>query len=133
MKNSPPQVGIFWIVKTAAGDERLLAAGCLLADAEPYGDCLTYGPGHYDIWEQWRMAPNVDPPLRAIVLAHEYEDWPRGRIVFDQLGERFILYADRKLMVPDRIVRIRACFRLPAEGVAVEGDLHYQSRERLDG
>ena len=25
------------------------------------------------------------PSLRALIRAHEYEDWRRGRIVFDQL------------------------------------------------
>ena len=42
-----PQVGIFWLVQATDGDARLLAAGCPLDQAEPYGDCLTYGPGHY--------------------------------------------------------------------------------------
>ncbi len=42
-----PQVGIFWVAQTADGEVRLLAAGCSLDQAETYGDCLTYSPGHY--------------------------------------------------------------------------------------
>ena len=61
----------------------LLAAGCPLEQAEPYGDCLTYGPGHYETWTHWRRDRTVEPALRAIVQAYEYQDWPRGRIVFD--------------------------------------------------
>jgi hypothetical protein len=56
-----PDVGIFWVVQTTAGETHLLAAGCPLDQAEPYGDCLTYGPGHYG------RDKTVDPALRAIV------------------------------------------------------------------
>jgi hypothetical protein len=45
-----PHVGIFWLVQTPNGEAKLLAAGCPLDEAEPYGDCLTYSPGHYKIW-----------------------------------------------------------------------------------
>jgi hypothetical protein len=57
----------------------------------------------------------VDPGLRAIVQAYEYEDWLRGRLVFDRLRGLFILYADRKLMTPATIARIETHFHLPAE------------------
>jgi hypothetical protein len=43
-----PHVGIFWLTQTPDGDARLLTAGCPLDQAEPYGDCLTYDPGHYE-------------------------------------------------------------------------------------
>ena len=49
-----PHVGIFWVVQTPEAEPRLLAAGCPLDQAEPYGDCLTYGPGHYETWAHWR-------------------------------------------------------------------------------
>jgi hypothetical protein len=42
-----PRVAIFWLVQATEGEARLLAAGCPLDQAEPYGNCLTYGPGHY--------------------------------------------------------------------------------------
>ncbi len=95
-----PQVAIFWLVQATEGEARLLTAGCSLDQAEPYGDCLTYGPGHYETWAHWRRDRTVDPALRAIVRSYEYEDWPRGRIVFDRARDRFILYADRKLLAP---------------------------------
>ena len=126
-KNSQPHVGIFWMVQTKNGAARLLAAGCPLEQAEPYGDSLTYGPGHYDTWTKWRRDRGIDPALRDIVRSHEYEDWPRGRIVFDQSKDRFILYADRKLLVPETITRILEHFRLPADRTSVEGDIHYKT------
>jgi hypothetical protein len=60
-----PQVAIFWLVRATEGEARLLAAGCPLDQAEPYGDCLTYGPGHYETWVHWRRDKTVDPALRA--------------------------------------------------------------------
>jgi hypothetical protein len=106
---------------------RLLAAGCPLDQVEPYGDCLTYGPGHYETWAQWRRDKTVDPDLHAIVCLHEYEDWPRGRIVFDRSRDLFIIYADRKLLTPATIARIETQYHVPAERTVVQSDLHYQS------
>jgi len=102
-------------VQTSDGEARLLAADCALDQAEPYGDCLTYGPGHYETSAQWRRNRTVDPTLRGIARSSEYEDWPRGRIVFDRSRDLFILYADRKLMTPATIAGIETHFHLPEE------------------
>ena len=56
-----PHLGIFWLVQTSNGEVKLLAAGCPLDEAEAYGDCLTYSPGHYKTWAQWRRDKTVDP------------------------------------------------------------------------
>jgi hypothetical protein len=127
-----PRVGIFWLVQTSDGDARLLTASCPLYQAEPYGDCFTYGPGHYETWAHWRRDRTVEPAMRAIVGAYEYEDWPRGRIVFDRARDLFVLYADRKLMTPAMTARIKAQFHLPAERTEVQSDFHYQSNETPD-
>jgi hypothetical protein len=124
-----PQLGIFWLVQTSSGETRLLAAGCPLDQAEPYGDCLTYGPGHYETWAQWRHDRTVDPALRALVRSHEYEDWPRGRIVFDRSRDLFIIYAGRKLMTTATIARLKTQFLLPTERIEIQSDFHYQSKE----
>jgi hypothetical protein len=124
-----PHVGIFWVAQTSDAKARLLPAGCPLDQAEPYGDCLTYSPGHYETWDHLRRDRTVDPALRAIVRSCEYEDWPRGRIVFDRSRDLFILYADRKLLTPAMIARIKAQFNLPAEHTEVQSDWHYQSKD----
>jgi hypothetical protein len=66
-----PQVAIFWLVQTPEGEARLLAAGCSLDQAEPYGNCLTYGPGHYETCDHWRRDRTVEPALRALVRSYE--------------------------------------------------------------
>ena len=44
VKADRPSVGIFWVVEAKRGEPRLLAIGCTLEDAEPYGDFLTLAP-----------------------------------------------------------------------------------------
>jgi hypothetical protein len=90
---------------------------------------LTFGSGHYEIWEEWRTMHNADAALRMLARVHEYEDWPRGRIVYDRSKVRFVLYADRKLMLPGTIARIQRQFAISAGRTMVETDLHYKSNE----
>ncbi len=121
-------VGIFWLIKTSGGSQ-LLAASCPLSIAEPYGDFQNFDRGHYQIWQGWRHSRELDAAARSVVVAYEYEDWPRGRIVFNQTTARFILYADRKLLQPSAIAAIQRRFALPADRTDIETDFHYQSAE----
>jgi hypothetical protein len=95
--------------------------------------CQTPRPGHYETWDQRRLDWTVDPALCALVRSSEYEDWPRGRIVFDRARDLFIIYADRKLLTPATIARIKRQFHLPAERTEVKSDWHYQSTETPNG
>jgi hypothetical protein len=127
-----PHVGIFWLAQTSNGEARLLTADCPLDQAEPYGDSLTYGPGHYETWAQWRRDRTVDPALRAIVRSYT-KTGRAARIVFDRAREMFILYADRKLLTPAMIARIKTQFHLPEERAEIQSDWHYQSTETPNG
>ena len=80
---------------------------------------------------EWRRDKTVDPAVRAVVRSYA-KDWPRGRIVFNSSRDLFVLYADRKLMTPEIIARIRAQFHLPQERTEVKSDFHYQSKETPD-
>ena len=124
-----PSVGIFWVVETSPKEARLLTAGCSLAAAEVYGDFLTFAAGHHTIWATWRKIRDPNAALRALVRTFEYEEWPRGRIVFDQKKKLFTLYADRKLMPLGTIAQIQGRFALPPDKTRVETDFHYQSPE----
>ena len=127
-----PSVGIFWLV-TVSGKSRLITVAVPLDHAEPYGDFLTFADGHYTVWERWRRAGrDADAGLLRLVRSFEYEDSPRRRVVFDRVGDRFILYADRKLMAADTIAYIARRFLLPTDRTDVQTDFHYQSRETPD-
>jgi hypothetical protein len=117
------------VVEAGPGEVRLLTAGCSLEAAEPYGDFLTFAGGHHEIWASWRKIKDSNAALWALVRTFEYEEWPRGRIVFDRVKKRFILYSDRKLMPPETISQIQSKFALPPAKTSVETDFHYQSPE----
>ncbi len=128
-----PSVGIFWFVADTAGATRLLALGHALSAAEPYSDCLTFPDGHAEVWEAWRRR---DLPLpvaasRPIVAATEYDEWPRGRVVFDTATGRFVIYADRQLPAPARVARVISAFALPPGRTIVGADPHFGRAWRL--
>jgi len=79
-------VGIFWLV----GD-RLIIDASPLSEAEPYGDCLTHRNSHIDYWTAQQRLGEVPREI-------EYEDLPRGRVVYNRETQRFALYADRCIL-----------------------------------
>ena len=133
MLDPTPRIGIFWAVTDPHGQPHLLPYPCDLADAEAYGDCLTCPAGHYQVWQAWRRGhPKPPVPLLAPVIRQdEYETWPRGRIVYEQPSDRFVIYADRQLLTPPWLANIRPHFSLPAERTAARSDLHYRSARTI--
>lgn len=119
-----PSVGIFWRV----GD-RLLVERTPLAQAEPYGDCLTHPGGHYERWELWQgLGPKRlhTEGFPSQIAFSEYDHWPRGRVVYERLAGQFIIYADRRLQQPDIVRQLRAAFGLPEALSVIRGDPHYR-------
>jgi len=64
--------------------------------------------------------------LRTIV-DHEYENFPRGRIVHEIKTGRFIVYADRRLQQGPVITNIAERFGLASGTYVVRSDAHYRS------
>jgi hypothetical protein len=128
-------VGIFWAVQEKGLAAVLLCHRCPLKDAEPYGDMLTCLHGHYEVWEEWRKSARIDPPGTANFIAmDEYEEWPRGRIVYSPPCSHFILYADAQVLSrPDLLMAVHGRFGLPANRTENKRDGHYISTRRLDG
>jgi hypothetical protein len=119
------------VLPVLAGYARLIAHRCALADAEEYGDCLTCPHGHYDLWEGWRIGSAPDG-LTNIVRDAEYEEWPRGRVVFNFVQRRFIVYGDRQVFKYELQNLVVEHFGIPAEGnVEFAKDGHYQSTRSL--
>ena len=121
---TPPSLGIFWCVAGVLVIDR-----STLDEGEGYGDCLTHAAGHYDRWENWRALGTER--LRAIgfpdcIESTEYEEWPRGRIVYETPAKRFVLYADRRLQKPGTITALKRAFGLLEAEVVVMSDSHYR-------
>ena len=124
MTMTEASVGIFWRV-----DGVLLTDRSTLAEAEPYGDCLGHPAGHYERWEQWRRLgathlARLGLPTR--IVSTEYDQWPRGRIIYKSPARRFVIYADRRLQTSDTVATLKAAFRLAGSEAVVKSDLHYR-------
>jgi hypothetical protein len=122
-------VGLFWVVEDR-GRTVLLAHAVPLEQAEPYGDMLTTETGHYDFWSA--LARRGVRGLRESGLPmapawSEYEEWPRGRVLYDRTARRFIIRADRQLHHPAFVRRIVHRFDIGALNPLVLPDDHYRS------
>lgn len=123
-------VGIFWGIPAPDGSWTILVDTTSLAEAEPYGDFLTHPRGHYDVWTRWqemRTAPIANRFILQAIADHEYEFFPRGRIVYNFGTGSFILYADRRLQQEATIAAIAGEFKLTAGTYTVRSDEHYRS------
>jgi hypothetical protein len=119
-----PSLGIFWRVAGV-----LVIDSSILDEGEPYGDCITHAAGHYERWEDWRALGAER--LRASgfpdrIASSEYDEWPRGRIVYETLAQRFVLYADRRLQTPSLIDALKTAFGLHEADGIVMSDPHYR-------
>jgi hypothetical protein len=127
---SSPSVGIFW---GARGLESawwvIINEKSTLDDSESYGDFLTYAHGHYEIWDQIKEMDTfqlIQAGLPLTVSYNEYEEPPRGRIVFHKPDQRFIVYADARLHVSIAETAITRAFGLVNCRYEFKYDEHYK-------
>jgi hypothetical protein len=114
--NQEPRVGIFWLL----GDGTLLLDATPLAEAEPYGEFLTHSRSHIDQWAEFQR--HAIAPRDA-----EYEEWPRGRVVYDARQKRFTLYADRCILIRKNVIRkIMTAMNLTKNQTELSPDEHYR-------
>lgn len=124
-----PSVGIFWGVPNG-GRTVLVTDRTTLAEAEAYGDCLTHPHGHHEVWEAWRSLGATALRRRGLppaIASHEYEAFPRGRVVYMCGPGLFTLYADRRLQRPETIGELVRLFGLTGQAHTVRSDAHYHT------
>jgi hypothetical protein len=110
-----PKVGIFWLVKG-----RLVFDTTSLADAESYGYCKGHAQGHIDSWKQLQNAGMVSNGA-------EYEEFPRGRVVYNVKREKFTLLADRCILKKASLLKkIMNELELPVGKTECDTDPHYR-------
>lgn len=96
-----------------------------LSESEHYGDCLTSPATHVEAWEDLRQNGTV----RA---GEEYDEFPRGRVVYDTKRDGFVLYADSCVLKQNRYVdAVIEEFGLPKANFETKTDLHYRCAECL--
>ncbi len=126
-------LGLFWAVEDR-GRAVLIAHAVSMEQAIPYGDMLTVETGHFEFWAGLaRRGPRL---LRAediptAPLWSEYEEWPRGRVLYDCAARRFIIRADRQLHRPAFVSLIADRFRFVTADASVLPDDHYRSIRRV--
>jgi hypothetical protein len=128
-----PAVGIFWVIAESGGPTMLLVDLAPLDEAEPYGDFLTHG-GHYDHWLSLARLGAGALRRRGLPTAptwSEYEEWPRGRVVYHVVARRFTVYVDRQLRKASWPTLIARRFGLPEDGFDLAGDPHYVSVRQI--
>jgi hypothetical protein len=89
-------------------------------ESEPYGDALQYG-GHFDFHECLHPAA----PSERRFKAHDYDYYPRGRVVYFPKRNTFTLYVD-PCLTPDDIKWIINLFGLDGQTMEVAKDEHYR-------
>jgi hypothetical protein len=113
-RTTEPRVGIFWLV-----DGEPLIDSTALSEAEPYGDHLTHPRGHAEMWEQYQRGGLVSQEM-------EYEEPPRGRVIYHTKTRRFAFLADRCILRDKGVVRsIMFEMNLPTN-TATDTDSHYR-------
>jgi hypothetical protein len=108
-----PHVGIFWFYRG-----RLLKSAVSVVNGLPYGDAVHSQTDHVTFW------PEVQRRIRK--LQHvEYEEVPRGRIVYHRSESRYCVYMDRKLHKPRIKQLLLREFSLPKRFTSFLTDPHY--------
>lgn len=110
-----PMVGIFWIVH---GD--VISDAVPLSRARAYGAALEHG-SHWDYWEKFVPVTHEQVLLKTA----EYDQYPRGRVVYFPQHRRVVVYADRCLWTQKNQDKIRDAFSLPRT-IRFTADDHYR-------
>jgi hypothetical protein len=120
-RTTEPRVGIFWLV-----DGKTLIDSTSLNEAESYGDHLTHPRSHYEVLTLFQQGGTVPADV-------EYEEFPRGRVMYNAKTRRFMFLADRCIL-PDKSVvrRIMSQMDLP-KGAARDTDSQYRCSACLHG
>lgn len=123
------RVGLFWMVEEH-GSASLIALAVPLGRADRYGDMLTVGTGHADYWSE--LARRGAPALRTAGFPtapvwSDYDEWPRGRVIYDCNREHFIVRADIQLHRPEFVRIIAERFRISGDCAEILRDDHYRS------
>lgn len=96
-----------------------------LSECEQDGDHLNYPGSHIRVWERWQQ-------LGKAPAETEYEEFPRGRTIYNALSGFAILTDACIRKRKDLIAAITNEFHLPKK-TSVGGDPHYRCFHCLHG
>jgi hypothetical protein len=114
-KADVPQVGIVFVYKG-----KVFIDGTPVTEAESLGGQFKiHDRDHYKYWEQLRG-------MGAVPADVEYDEVPRGRVVYDTKSRKYTLFLDRCILKNKKLLsRIMAQMSLPFE-TETSTDDHYR-------
>lgn len=107
------KVGIFWVFRGT-----LLAASYAVQDGQEYGDAINGLTDHVKYWPKFQKS---HPELRSV----EYQDVPRGRVLFMKPSRKFHVYMDKVLHNSKTKRALLEEFDLPVGKSKFLMDAHY--------
>jgi hypothetical protein len=108
-------VGIFFVV-----GPKLWIDATPLPLAGRYGEFRIHEPGHQEYWDQLIAKDSVP-------AGSEYDNYPRGRVAFNERTKQFSLLADRCILRDKkRVAKIMERMCLPADRTTKGTDPHYE-------
>ena len=115
-----PSVGIFWLI-----NDRLLFDSTPIRKAETDIHFKIHSGDHYSVWEALQRIGRAPAEI-------EYEELPRGRVMFDMKTQKFTILADRCILKrADLVGKIRVELNLPKD-TNVGTDSHYRCFDCLN-
>ena len=109
-----PEVGIFWLYRG-----RPIVDGTPLSESERYGAMINYTGDHARFWETLQRN-------RLVPRDVEYDEVPRGRVLYNTSTRKFTMLADRCILGNKAAVRrMRELFHLPPS-TETGTDPHYR-------
>jgi hypothetical protein len=107
------KVGIFWVFQ-----DMLLPGTFALSEGVEYGDAINGATDHVHCWPKFQES---HPALSDV----EYQDVPRGRVLFMKPHRQFHVYMDKVLHTQKIKRALMKEFQLPAVGTKFLTDAHY--------
>jgi hypothetical protein len=90
-----------------------------ITQAETYGDHRTFPNSHIHVWRRLQLAGSV--PLES-----EYDEFPRGRVMYHPSSDQFTILADRCILNREHLIaEIKEALNLPNKA-KLDSDPHYR-------
>lgn len=116
-KSPMPRIGIFWDV-----DGELVSEAIPVTDAPLTNGIRDSDANHHYFWKQWTRK-------KSRFRSYSYDHFPRGRIVYREADQIFVIFGDRCLIANEQFAKqLQETFGLPPEQCEVKSDFHYQCR-----
>ena len=117
LPNKP--IGIFWIY-----ENKIYYKTQNLQEIKPINGFIDSDLSHYEVWDEIKYQ-NKDFYL------YEYEQIPRGRIVYNTITQNFIIYCNKELLSSQAKSLILKAFEIKDKNYIFKEDEHYVIKNTL--